>query len=117
VQEPQIVQVQSRNQSPGNEWLFEFVILAATRSQRLRGLRPRSRGRAMVLRSNSVHGFGMKESLVVIFLGPSGKVLGVAPLPPRSVVRHKAAFWVLELPPGSPIPEPGTVLEVGRRSL
>lgn len=115
MQEPQIVHMRSRSQSEGR-WSFEPVVVAATRLQRFRGLRPRSAGRGLMLRGTSVHGFGMREALMVVFLDPGGMVLGVERLLPGSLVRYGGATWVLELPPDSPIPQPGTTLEILRRS-
>lgn len=61
----------------------------------------------MLFRTNSVHGFGMREPLVVVFLDTAGVVIGVADVLPGTVVRHLTATWSLELPAGAGAPIPG----------
>lgn len=95
----------------GDEWRFEPVVVAESFSERRRGLRPRSRGRGLLLETGSVHGFGMAEPLLVVFISAAGTVVGSRRLSPRRVMRCPSA-WTLELPIGTPLPAVGTLLRV-----
>ena len=53
-------------------WCFAPVRVAVTFFERMRGLRPRSEGRGLLLRTRSVHGLGMTEALQLVFLDPGG---------------------------------------------
>ena len=63
-----------------------------------------------MLATRSVHGFGMREPLGVVSLGPDGAVRRAGVLRPGRVFCDRRACWVIELPPGWPLPPEGMVL-------
>ena len=95
----------------GGDWCFEPVRVAASVRERRRGLRPRSAGRGLLVRTRSVHGFGMEEALPLVFVSNEGRVIGSSLLPRNRVMRCRAP-WTMELPPGTPLPADGTLLRV-----
>jgi uncharacterized membrane protein (UPF0127 family) len=82
----------------GDGWSSGTVVVARTFLQRWRGLRPRTEGSGMVFRTRSVHGFGMKEPLLVIGLDAQGRVTQTRILRPRSGLFLTGARHILELP-------------------
>jgi len=54
----------------------------------------------------------MREPLGVVSLGPEGRVRRVGALAPGRLFRDRGACWVIELPPGRPLPPEGMVLRV-----
>ncbi len=63
-----------------------------------------------MLAARSVHGLGMREALGVVSLGPDSVVRRAGVLPPARLFWDRGACWVIELPPGWPLPPPGMVL-------
>lgn len=63
-----------------------------------------------MLAARSVHGFGMREALGVVSLGPQGVVRRARVLSPARLFWDRGACWVIELPPGRPLPPRGMVL-------
>jgi len=63
-----------------------------------------------VLAARSVHGFGMREALGVVSLGPDGVVRRASVLHPARLFWDRRACWVIELPPGRPLPPQGMAL-------
>lgn len=96
----------------GREWRREGVLAVYSRRLRRRGLRPRACGRAILMCGSSVHGFGMRESLGVAAIRGDGRVVSVAVLRPGRVLSFPGSTWILELPPGEPLPAPGVQLEL-----
>jgi hypothetical protein len=94
----------------GSGWRSGPLVVARSRVQRRRGLRPRSWGRGLVLAARSVHGFGMAEALGVVSLGPDDVVRRAGVLHPGRLFYDRGACWVIELPPGRLLPPPGMVL-------
>jgi hypothetical protein len=90
------------------------VLVARTRAERRRGLRPRAQGRGLLLATRSVHGREMKESLRVISLDAAGRVRRVGVLSPGGLFVDAGARWIVELPMSRPVPPVGTVLQVRR---
>jgi uncharacterized protein len=85
------------------ELLGAEVPVATTRLSRLLGLAllPRSRagGGLLLPRCRSVHTFGMRFPLDVLFLDAEGRVLDLRrAVPPGRVIRSPRAMAVLELP-------------------
>jgi uncharacterized membrane protein (UPF0127 family) len=79
------------------------VPVAKSFSARLLGLAMLRAERAgpglLIPRCSSVHTFGMRFALDVVFLGGSGTVLSARrAVPPRRLVRCRGAESVLELP-------------------
>jgi hypothetical protein len=72
---------------------------------RLRGLAWRERSDAgpglLIPRCGSVHTFGMRFALDLVFFGGDGRVIAVRRrVPPRRVVWRRGAVAVLEIPSG-----------------
>ena len=91
--------------------LLGFTVPVATRpGTRLLGLAFLGRERAgeglLVPRCRSVHTFGMRFALDLVFLAADGRVVELRrEVPPRRLVRCRAADAVLELPaPARPTP-------------
>jgi uncharacterized protein len=83
------------------------VPVAATLRARLLGLALLARDGAgpglLIPRCRSVHTFGMRFALDLVFLDAQGaEIARRAGVPPRRVVREPAAACVLELPAGQP---------------
>jgi len=79
------------------------VPVATSRRARLLGLAHLDRGRApeglLIPRCRSVHTFGMRFALDLVFLDGAGEVVAIRPgVGPRRLVRCSAASGVLELP-------------------
>jgi hypothetical protein len=79
------------------------VLVATTAVSRLLGLALLDRGEAggglLIPRCRSVHTFGMRFALDVVFLDAAGRVVEARMrLPPRRIVRCRRAAAVLELP-------------------
>jgi len=96
-------------------WTSPRLRLAAGAVTRWRGLRGRE-DEAFLLRTRSVHGFGLGGPLTVVTIDPAGTVTGRSRLAPRRVLVFPAVRWVLELPDGHPVPAVGERL-AGTRSL
>jgi uncharacterized membrane protein (UPF0127 family) len=91
-------------------WESGPVLVAHTFADRLKGLRHSSDDYGMLIKGPSVHGFGMKEPLLVIGLGERSTVVGYRTLFPRRVVWIRRAVEILELPVGLQPPSAGAVL-------
>ncbi len=93
---------------PREDMLGFDVPIAITRRVRLLGLAFLDRAEAgeglLISRCRSVHTFGMRFPLDVLFLDAEGRVIELRRgVPPRRLVRCRAADAVLELPsPPSP---------------
>jgi len=65
----------------------------------LAGLSPEQAGPGLLIpRCASVHSFGMRFDLDLVFLDDDERVLAVLRLPPRRLARHRGAAAVLEIP-------------------
>ncbi|NNC92158.1 MAG: hypothetical protein HKN80_06665 [Acidimicrobiia bacterium] len=91
-------------------WVSPPVILAVGFIERLRGLRPHSDGRALLLRGRSVHSIGMKESLWVVGLDREGVAIETRLLRPGRFRRIRRAIWMLEFSAAEPPPPIGSTL-------
>jgi uncharacterized membrane protein (UPF0127 family) len=92
-----------------------YVRLAATPSARLRGLigRPPSPTPLLVVPARSVHTFGLRRPIDVIFLDADLRVVkGVRHLRPARVAGARGAVAALELVAGAAALEPGDRLEL-----
>lgn len=98
----------------GAGWRSGPLLLARTHRERWRGVRPGARGRGLLLAGRSVHGWGMREPLLVLSLDSTGRVRRVALLRPRAVFVDLGASWIIELPVGSGAPVEATILKVRR---
>ena len=82
----------------------------------MRGLRPSPAGRALLISGCTVHSFGMRDTIGVVSIGRSGRVLSSRLVAPRTLVRFASAVWLLELPAGERPPPVGSILRISRRS-
>jgi uncharacterized protein len=87
---------------PGGGWR---VLIPETRRERMRGLRgypPPGPREAMLFRDcRSVHTFGMREPISVVFLDPEMRVIQVRPSRPGKFVTRRNSRHVLETCIGS----------------
>jgi hypothetical protein len=78
------------------------VPVADGRRARLLGLARLDRGQAgaglLIPRCASVHTFGMRFPLLLVFLDRGGRPLAWRRVPPRRLAAHRGAAAVLELP-------------------
>jgi hypothetical protein len=79
---------------------------------RLIGLRRAPIGDSLLIRARSVHGFGMRNPLLVLGIDPDMNVIGTKTLRPRRVVGFREALYLLELPLGSNPPSAGSPIEI-----
>jgi hypothetical protein len=100
----------------GAGWRSGPLLLARTYRERWRGLRPRPRGRGLLLAARSVHGRGMRERLLVVSLDAAGVVRRTELLRPQGVFVDRGAKWIVEMPAAVPAPAVGAVLRVRRLS-
>lgn len=92
-------------------WSSPPTVVATRFQERLRGLRPRSDGRALLLKGSSVHSIGMQESLWVIGMDQAGTVIDIRFLRPGGVTILSGACWLLELPAMTMPPPVGSTLQ------
>jgi hypothetical protein len=95
-------------------WGSSPLVIAATRRQRRRGLGPVPGPLGLLLRTRSVHGFALRSAVEFVAIDDIGVVRRVGRLAPGRVVACRHAGWIAELPAGSPLPEPGSVVAVDR---
>lgn len=93
-------------------WQSGPLLVVAGFLQRLRGMRGVPPGWGVLLRTGSVHTFGMSQSLMVLSLDGSGRILRRGTVPPGRVVSDRGAVWMAEMPPGRCPPKPGRVVHV-----
>jgi hypothetical protein len=74
------------------------------------GLRPVPGPGGALLRTRSIHTFGMHAPIGVVALSNDGVVIRVAVVPPHRLFVARRARWMLEVAP-TPLPEVGTRLE------
>ncbi len=86
----------TRSDLGGVDW--SRVVVAATFCARLRGLMPRPRDRGLLLRTWTVHGFGMREALRVYGIDDHGEVTTSHLLRPQRVIVSPGSTWMLEVP-------------------
>ncbi len=103
--------------SGDGRWISPPLSFAVTPLQRLRGLRPDPAGRGLLVRAQSVHGFGMRCALTVVGIDRSGGVCAIRRLRRRRIVVVGSATWLLELPTGWDPPPPHAGLVMVRRKL
>ena len=91
-------------------WSSPTVGVARTFRERLAGLRPRSSGHGILMPGRSVHGFGMKEPLLIVGLDGEARVIKVRILRPGRLAAIRNARHILELPIDRKAPRHGAVL-------
>jgi hypothetical protein len=91
-------------------WESGPVLVAQRYAERLKGLRASDADRGMLIKGQSVHGFGMRAPLLAIGLDGRRRVVGFRILHPYRVVWIRGAREIVELPIGPLPPPPGVVL-------
>lgn len=79
---------------------------------RWRGLRDQPLETCLLLRTRSVHGFGMDRDLLVVAIDAEMRILGSRVLHPNRLLWFADARYLLEMPLGLPVPEVGTLLSI-----
>jgi hypothetical protein len=59
------------------------------------------------MRTSSVHGIGMREPVAAVAISADGRVEATGMLRPGRALRFPGAAWILELPAGDRLPDPG----------
>lgn len=114
-----------RNSAPGQRqlsmirlradgWQSSALILVRTRLELWRGLAPCPGPIGILMRTRSIHGFGLRSAIEFVALDADGVVTRSGTLWPRHVVHIRGAAWVAELPAGCSRPVPGTAVTVDR---
>lgn len=98
----------------GAGWASPPLRLARTWRDRLIGLRPRPGPFGLVLRTGSVHGFGLRTPVAYIAVSDDGVVVRCGRLMPRRLVTCRRAMFIIELPGSLALPELGSVLTAHR---
>ena len=96
----------------GDGWRSGPLLVARTRAERRRGLRPRPGAAGMLLPSRSVHGIGMAVPLIVVSLDAAGTVRRVGRLGPGGSFTDGGASWIVEMPVSREPPRPGLGLRM-----
>lgn len=79
--------------------------------QRWRGVKALPPDVGLLIRTRSVHTFGLHHPLGVVALSPERCILAADHIRPRQVVSVPGAYEYLELPEGRRLPPVGVVLE------
>ena len=93
--------------SPG--WSGATVAVAASFTDRLLGIRAAGR-QGVLLRTRSVHSFGLGRTLSLIATDESGIVIETRELKPNRIAVFPGASIVIELPVASAVPEVGSLV-------
>ena len=79
---------------------------------RLLGVKSRLSQDSLILRTWTIHTFGLRSPLGVVALDADLRVLASRLVPPGRVAFFPGARFVLELPSDRPLPPPGTQVTV-----
>lgn len=93
-------------------WRLGHVLLPETFGERLKGLRGRPPGTAMLLETSSVHGIGMREAFRAVGITGTMQVGETRMVAPGQVVRIPGCRYILELPSDIEPPLTGQAVEV-----
>lgn len=93
-----------------NEWSSGPVAIAVTFSDRWHGLRPTPTGFGLLLKTRSVHSFGMKTTLLLVGVDARGAVVRSRTLRPGGIAIMATARYILELEGHRSPPVMGSVL-------
>jgi hypothetical protein len=90
-------------------WSSGPTVVLTTRDDRRIGLRPLPGPFWVLLRTRSIHTFGMRIPIGVVALTSDWMVIRAAAVPPRRLFIARTARWILEVAP-TPLPQVGTRL-------
>ena len=105
-----------RLRSEAGDWEV-MVHVVTSLTGRWRGLRPTGSVHGLILRTSSVHTFGMRDGLTAVALDKAGEVMRTARLRPQRVFTVPGARWIIELPAATAKPPVGIRLFLERRIL
>jgi hypothetical protein len=94
----------------GGGWSSGPVRVAASGRRRRIGLRPVPGPHGLVLRTRSIHTFGMRDPLGVVAVDDTGTVLAARSVPPGRVWTVWRAAAIIEVPVALGLPPVGTTL-------
>lgn len=95
-------------------WVSSPLRLACTRAERRRGLAPCPGPFGILMRTRSIHGFGLRSAVEFVAFDAIGVVTHSGILRPGRLVYCRGASWIAELPAGSPLPPVDSVASVDR---
>lgn len=95
-------------------WTSQPVFAARSFLEKWRGVKALPGGSWLLMPAKSVHGFGLKETLLVAAIDGDMRVSDVRVLDPGRVLFFPRARLVLELPIDETAPPVGSVLELHR---
>ncbi len=95
-------------------WVSSPLRLACTRAERRRGLAPCPGPFGILMRTRSIHGFGLQSAVEFVAFDAVGAVTHSGVLRPRRLAYCRGASWIAELPAGSPRPLVDSVASVDR---
>ena len=95
-------------------WLSPPLRLACTRLERWRGLAPCPGPFGILMRTRSIHGFGLRSAIEFVAFDATGVVTRSGILRPRRIAYCRGARWIAELPAGSSRPPVASVASVDR---
>ena len=93
-------------------WRSGPLLLAVGFRRRLRGIRGVPPGWGVLLRTVSIHTFGLSYPLTVITLDGLGRVRRAGRVPPGRVVLDPGAVWIMETPSAGRPPGAGRLVQV-----
>lgn len=91
----------------GHGWQSAPIRVAVGRRMRRLGLTPNPGPFGLLIRTASIHSFGMREPLGWVALDDHGVVLAAGTLPPNRVLAIRGARFILEQSPRFGLPMPG----------
>lgn len=93
-------------------WSVEGLVLAESFLERLRGVNLPEAGRGVVIQRSGVHTMGLSHAIETVAIDAQGRVAHVRTLPPNRFAWFPGARYVVELPPGTAVPDVGSLVEV-----
>lgn len=95
-----------------DSWSVDHLVLAESFFERLRGVTLSAARRGIVIQRSAVHTMGMSHAIETVAVDGEGRVVGVRTLNPNRFAWFRGAKYLVELPPGSPVPLIGSLVEV-----
>lgn len=101
----------------GGGWSSGPVWIARSGRRRRVGLRPVPGPHGLMLRTRSIHTFGMLDPLGVVAVDAAGTVIAARTLRPRRMWTVRRAAVIVEVPASAGLPPVGARLTVGRPAV
>lgn len=93
-------------------WPAQQAFLATSFLERWRGTKPLPEGASLLLRTSSVHGFGLRDPLLLVAIDERMEVSAVEKLEPGAIAWFWRARFIIEMPVSTRPPTLGARLEV-----